>query len=389
MKRINIERNIDLAKLLKHKSYILLGPRQTGKSWLIKNIFPIAKRYNLLLREDYKKLSFDPSLIRKELKPQDKLIIIDEFQKIPELLDEVHYLIEEFGIKFLLTGSSARKLKKQSLNLLGGRALFARLHPFTFSELKQHFSLEKALNHGLIPGIYFSDQPELDLDGYISTYIQQEIASEGLVRSLPTFTRFLEIAALSNAELINFTSISSDAQIPRTTIHEYFKILEDTLIGHMLQPWQKTIHRKPIATPKFYFFDWSIPKHLQGLGKITPKNEIYGKAFETYIFHELRTFCDYNGLKDLHYWRSKNHDEVDFIINNKIAVEVKASENFKLDYLKSLKRLKDECLLKEYYLIYLGPDLNLEAEPWLKIINYKNFLNLINQKKFISFLKSV
>jgi predicted AAA+ superfamily ATPase len=230
------------------------------------------------------------------------------------------------------------------------------------------------LNYGLIPGLYFSEQPDLDLDAYVSTYIEQEIAAEGLVRNLTAFTRFLEVAALCNAEQIDYSSISSDSQIPRTTIHEYFKILEDTLIGYLLPAWQETKKRKPVATSKFYFFDWAIPKQLQSIKNITEKSEIFGKAFESYMFHELKTYCDYNQIKDLHYWRSRNQDEVDFILNNEIAIEVKASKVFKKEYIKSLKKLKEENLIKTFYIVYLGPDLHLKEEPWLKILNYKNFL---------------
>lgn len=379
MKSPYISRILDLKKLLKKKSHIILGPRQTGKSLLIKTNFPKAKKYNLLLKEDFRRLSFDPTLLRKETSEKDKLIIIDEFQRLPELLDEVHYLIEEYGTHFLLTGSSARKLQSQNINLLGGRARFIYLHPFVYSELKEHFSLERALNYGLIPGIYFSDDPEADLNAYVSTYIEQEIAREGLVRNLTTFTRFLEVAALYNAEQINFTAISNDTQIPRTTIHEYFKILEDTLIGYILPAWQESKKRKPIASSKFYFFDWAIPKHLQEIKNVSKKSEIYGKAFESYIFHELKTYADYSNKK-LHYWRTYQQDEVDFILDNKIAIEVKASENFKNDYIKSLIRLHDESLLEKYILIYQGKDLYLKEYPWLEILNYESFL-----KKYLQY----
>jgi len=372
-----IPRTLDLAKLVSKKSHIILGPRQTGKSALIRQQFPSAKKYNLLLKEDFRRLSFDPGLLRKEISKTDRIVIIDEFQRLPELLDEVHYLIEEYGTHFLLTGSSARKLKSQNINLLGGRARFLHLHPFTFEELGERFSLERALSYGLIPGIYFSDEPELDLNAYVTTYIEQEIAREGLVRNLTTFTRFLEVAALCNGEQINYTSISNDTQIPRTTIHEYFKILEDTLIGYQLPAWGESKKRKPVATPKFYFFDWAIPKHLQEIKTVSRKSELYGKAFESYFFHELKSYCDYHSVKDLHYWRTNQKDEVDFILDNRIAIEVKASEIFKKDYIRSLERLREEKLLQKYFIVYLGPDLHLEDHPWLQVLNYQSFLKLL------------
>lgn len=374
MKKKYIKRWLNLAQLVKKKSYIVLGPRQTGKSQLIKKLFPNVKKYNLLLKEDFRKLSFDPTLIRKEITSEDKLIIIDEFQRLPDLLDEIHFLIEEHNVHFLLTGSSARKLKKQNINLLGGRARFINLHPFTFTELKKDFNLERAINFGLIPGIYFSDEPQLDLNAYVSTYIEQEIAREGVVRNLTTFTRFLEVASLCHAEQIDFTSISNDAQIPRTTIHEYFKILEDTLVGYMLPVWRETKKRKPIASPKFYFFDWSIPKTILEINNISKKSPLFGKGFESFIFQELKAYSDYH-QKELHYWRTYEQDEVDFILDQKIAIEVKSSEVFKMDYLKSLERLKDENLLEKYILIYLGKNLKLKDKPWVEILNYQTFIN--------------
>lgn len=383
MKKSLISRHLDLSQILKAKSYILLGPRQTGKSSLIREQLKNVKKYNLLLQEDFRKLSFDPTLIRKELTADDTLIVIDEFQRLPELLDEVHFIIEEYNIKFLLTGSSARKLHKQNINLLGGRARTLHIHPFTFTELKEKFDLQRVVNFGLIPGIYFSDQPDIDLDAYISSYIEQEIAREGVVRNLTTFTRFLEVAALCQAELIDYTSISNDAQIPRTTIHEYFKILEHTLIGHQLPAWQEPKKRKPIATSKFYFFDWAIPKTLQGLKNITKKSEIFGKAFESYLFHELKTYCDYNNVKDLHFWRTHTKEEVDFILDNKIAIEVKASEIFKKDYVKSLLKLREENLLTDYYVVYLGKNIKIPEYPWLKVINYEDFLKKLYGGKIL------
>ena len=377
MKKRYIPRTLNLKNLVAKKSHILLGPRQTGKSALLREQFPNAKKYNLLLKEDFRRLSFDPTILRKEISKSDSVVLIDEFQRLPDLLDEVQYLIEEYGTHFLLTGSSARKLKSQNINLLGGRARFLYLHPFTFQELGKDFSLERALNFGLIPGIYFSEEPELDLNAYVTTYIEQEIAREGLVRNLTTFTRFLEVAALCHAEQIDFTSISNDTQIPRTTIHEYFKILEDTLIGYRLPVWGETKKRKPIATPKFYFFDWSIPKHLQEIKQVSPKSEIYGKAFESYMFHELKTYCDYHNVKDLHYWRTSQKDEVDFIFDNRVAIEVKGSQIFKPDYVRSLAKLREENLLEKYFVVYLGKNLNLPEYPWLKVMHYQSFLELL------------
>jgi predicted AAA+ superfamily ATPase len=370
---LRIKRTLDLKKLLKSKSYILLGPRQTGKTFLIRQQLPKVKKYNLLLQEDFQKFSFDITLLRKELTAEDKLIVIDEIQKLPELLDEIQYLIEEKGIRFLLTGSSARKLKRQSTNLLAGRARIIALHPFTSKELGKLFTVERAVNFGMLPSVYLSDKPLVDLKSYVGLYVQQEISHESLVRNLTTFTRFLEVASLCNAEQIDFTSISNDTQVSRTTIHEYFQVLEDTLIGHRLPAWLATKKRKPMTTDKFYFFDWGVAKTLQGIKEVPPKSEIYGKAIESLVFQELKAYCDYNDIDELHYWRSYQKDEVDFILNNKVAIEVKSGVVFRKDWISSIQNLYNEKLLNKYFIVYLGKTLNLEEYSWLQVINIEEF----------------
>lgn len=370
-----ISRVLNLEMLLQKKSYFLLGPRQTGKSFLIRQQLKNYKSYNLLMKETFQKLNFNPSAIREDLREDDRIIIIDEIQKIPQLLDEVQYLIEEKGIRFLLTGSSARKLKTYGTNLLGGRARMLSFHPFIQRELKEHFDLVKAVNVGLLPSIYFSDEPEKDLDAYVGLYLQQEIANEGLTRNLPAFSRFLEVAALCHGEQIDFSRISSDAQVPRTTVHEYFRILQDTLIANELPAWKETIKRKPVATSKLYFFDYGVVRKLQKLGKIQQGSPTFGKAFESYIYHEIKSFCDYRGVKDLHYWRTHTKEEVDFILNNEIAIEVKGKNNVTEADIKGLKRLQEENIIKKFYLIYLGEDKTFQGDKNIKIMNWKKFID--------------
>ena len=368
---MDIPRLLDLKILLRSKSLFLLGPRQTGKSFLIRETLRDAKVYNLLHSDVFRKLTHNPSIIRQEWTEKDSIIAIDEIQKLPEILDEVQALIEEKKVRFLLTGSSARKLKRYGTNLLGGRARMVSVHPFVRKELGTHFDLNKAINIGTIPGIYFSDEPEIDLGSYLDTYIQQEVAQEGLTRNLPAFSRFLEVSALCNAEQINFTSIANDAQVARTTVHEYFQILQDTLIANELPAWRETLKRKPVATPKLYFFDWGVVRKLQKIGVVETGSPIFGKAFETYIHHEIRTYCDLKCIKNLYYWRSQQRDEVDFIINEEIACEVKGKSTLNARDIKSLQRLKEESLLKKYYIIYTGkdvryltPDRSIEALPY-------------------------
>lgn len=382
---MEVRRLLNLQNTLKSKSAFLLGPRQTGKTFLINSTLRDCKIYNLLYKDVFRKLSFNPSIIREELRPEDRIIVIDEIQKLPELLDEVQAIIEEHRVRFLLTGSSARKLRKYGTNLLGGRARQLNIHPFVKKELGTNYDLDRIINYGLIPGIYFSDNPEADLDSYIDTYIQQEIANEGLTRNLPAFSRFIEIAALCNAEQIDFTSISNDAQVPRTTVHEYFQILQDTLIAEQLPVWSESKTRKPVATPKLYFFDWGVVRKLQGLSTVQQKSPVFGKAFETYLYHEIRTYCDLMGVKHLHYWRTHQQDEVDFIINNEIACEVKAASIVSQKDLKSLVRLQDEKRLKKYFIIYTGKNvMNLLPDRSITALPYQVFLDQLYGGKLLN-----
>ena len=248
-----IERLVDINVLLDKKSYFLLGPRQTGKTFLIRHTLENARVYDLLDAEIYLALSRNPGLISEELQPQDRIVVIDEIQRLPDLLNEVHRLIETFGIRFLLTGSSARKLRRGGINLLGGRARTKYLHPLTYKELNQYFDLSRAMERGLIPSIYFSDDPRADLQAYAGSYLQQEILAEGATRNIPAFRRFLRVAALCNASIVNFTNVANDAQVARTTVYEYFEILKDTLLLYELSAWRKSRKRQPLASSKYYF----------------------------------------------------------------------------------------------------------------------------------------
>lgn len=354
-----INRSIDLVEVLKKKSCFLFGPRQTGKSSLIRHVLAKYRVYNLLDAEIYLKLSRSPTRLREECLPHDKVIIIDEIQKLPELLDEVHFLIEEKGIHFLLTGSSARKLRKGGVNLLGGRAWTRHLYPLTSAELGEKFDLVKAVNHGLLPTMYFSDSPEDDLNAYVGTYLREEIAAEGLTRNIPAFSRFLEVAALCNGQLINYTKISNDAQVARSTIQEYFQILKDTLIAHELTPWKQSFKRKPLSTSKFYFFDCGVVRHLQKRSVVRPGSPEFGELLETFIFHELVAYCDYEGSLALNYWRSKSGFEVDFILDSKTAIEVKATKTVSVQDLKGLKMLREENSLKKYILVCMEKEFRM------------------------------
>jgi len=236
--RPSVNRVLNLPALLAKKSHFLLGPRQTGKTFLIQHALKNIRVYDLLDHAIYLALSQNPGRIAQELTPKDQIVVIDEIQRLPELLNEVHRLIESRGLRFLLTGSSARKLRRGGVNLLGGRARTKYLHPLTYKELGDRFDLRRATERGLLPSIYFSDDPRADLQSYAGSYLQQEIVAEGATRNVPAFSRFLKVAAFCNGTIVNFTNVANDAQVKRTTVYEYFEILKDTLILHELPPWK-------------------------------------------------------------------------------------------------------------------------------------------------------
>jgi predicted AAA+ superfamily ATPase len=367
-----IDRILDLPLLLDKKSHFLLGPRQTGKTFLIQNTLKEAKVYDLLDTSIFLALSRNPSRIAQELTPQDHLIVIDEIQRLPELLNEVHRLIESRRIRFLMTGSSARKLRRGGINLLGGRARTKHLHPLTRRELGERFALTRALQRGLLPSIYFSDNPAADLESYTGLYLQQEVVAEGAIRNIPAFSRFLRIASLCNGTIVNFTKVSNDAQVARTTVYEYFEILKDTLILHELPAWRKSKKRKPLASSKYYFFDVGIVATLQGR-LFRPGTPEYGEGFETYLFHELMCYRDYVRQEPLSYWRSSSGFEVDFIIGDHTAVEVKAKENISPHDIKALQAIAEEKILKRYICVSLEP--RMRRIGVVTILPYEEFLD--------------
>jgi predicted AAA+ superfamily ATPase len=369
-----VKRFLDIKPLLS-RSVFLLGPRQTGKSTYLRHELHelISGNYNLLDRSVFLNLSRDLTRIRKEVLAnhwEGKLIIIDEIQKLPELLDEVQLMIEELNVRFILTGSSARKLKRAGTNLLGGRARVRHFYPLTSAELGKEFDLDKAIYRGLLPAHYFSDLPDEDLNSYIGQYLSEEIASEGASRNIPAFARFLEVAATCNTRLVDATSVASDAQVSRQTAQNYFQILLDTLLGFYLPPFLETVKRKSIGTPKFYFFDMGIVRFLRNLGPITKNSSDFGEFLEHFIFLEIRAYLDYLGSqKKLSYWQSRSKLEVDFLIGRDVAIEVKSTANCSAKHLKGLKALLEEGLsFKKYCLVCFEESKQVTGEitiyPW-------------------------
>jgi uncharacterized protein len=349
-----IPRALDLRALVEKRSHFLFGPRQTGKTFLVRQALPGVRLYDLLDSSVYLALSREPARLAQELTPADRIIAIDEIQRLPELLNEVHRLIESRGVRFLLTGSSARKLRRGGVNLLGGRARTRYLHPLTARELGPHFDLRRAATRGTLPAMYFSDDPRADLDAYAGSYLKEEIVAEGATRNVPAFSRFLRVAAFCNGTAVNFTNVANDAQVPRSTVYEYFDILRDTLLLHELPAWRNTAKRKPIVSPKYYFFDAGVVGALQGRA-IRPGTPEFGEAVETYLMHELASYRDYVSGEPLSHWRSTSGFEVDFILGDHTAVELKAKATVGPNDLRSLRALAEETTLKRYLCVSLEP----------------------------------
>ena len=328
-----------------HQSAFLWGARQTGKSSFLKHIFKNSIYYDLLDTREIARLTHAPYLLREELitANPEKLklpIIIDEIQKVPGLLNEIHWLIENKQLQFILCGSSARKLKTQSTNLLGGRAWPLHFYPLVYPEIPD-FDLLLALTHGLIPKHYLSEPQYIQryFQAYVDVYLTDEIRNEGLVRNLSGFSRFLEVAGLSNGEMLNASNVARDCGVNRVTVQGYYQILEDTLLGYSIYPFKEKIKRDLILSmPKFYLFDVGVANHLAHRTITTLKGDAAGKAFEHFILMEL---IAYRGLTqklfDITYWRTKTGLEVDFILGKAAtAIEINISEQAHQEDLKGL-----------------------------------------------------
>ena len=357
---MNLKRTLDLAALVKKKSFFLLGPRATGKSFLIREQLGGRATVIDLLRSDlYLRLSANPNLLEAMIDGDrwggKAPVVIDEVQKLPPLLDEVHRLIEERGIRFVLTGSSARKLKHGHANLLGGRAWTAHLYPLTYPEIPK-FDLLRFLRYGGLPPVVLGEEPDEELHAYVRTYLHEEVQAEGLVRRLPAFTRFLTTAAATNGQMLNFAKIGNDAGLPAATVREHYFLLEDTLVGFLLPAWTKSKKRKAIATAKFYFFDTGVAHALGGTQTLDRNSDLYGRSFEQWIAMELRAYLGYRRRhEELGYWRSTADHEVDFLIGDHMAVEAKATRKVGASDLRGLAALAEEKIVRQLYLVSEDP----------------------------------
>lgn len=326
-------------------SVFLFGARQTGKSTILRQQFPEALFFDLLDSNLRKRLQRSPSLLYDTLKDHtaDKLVIIDEIPEVPELLTEVHRLISEKGLRFVLCGSSARKLKRKGHDTLGGRAYPIYLYPLVSAEIPD-FDIDKAVTYGTIPSHYLSKAPDRMLAAYVDVYLKEEIKQKALVRKMDTFQRFLEAAALTDSEIVNNQNIAQDCGVSATTVNAYFDILEDTLVGYRIPAFAKVMKRRLIHAPKFYFFDVGVANHLLHRKELVRGTAEYGHAFEHYVVQELVAWQHYTHCEErLSYWRTYTGVEVDIVLGDaRVAIEIKATEEVQPRHLKGLKAFEDE-----------------------------------------------
>lgn len=329
-------------------SIFLFGARQTGKTTLISELFPDAPKYDLLETSTYERLQRNPSLLRQELEmmPDDTLVVIDEIQQLPVLLNEVHWLIVKKNLRFILSGSSARKLKRGGANMLGGRALRCLFFPLVSKEIDD-FDVTRAIQHGMLPRHYLAPNPTVlwrRMQAYISTYLREEIKAEALVRNLSTFNRFLEVAAMTDGEMVVWNNVAQDCGIDAKTVKEYFSILEETLLGYMIPAYTKKVKRALRQASRFYYFDLCIPNYLLDRKNLQQGTTDFGKAFEHLMVQEIVAYLGYHFIEGgLSYWHTYSELEVDAIIGDAlVAIEFKSCTEVQKRHLGGLKAFKEE-----------------------------------------------
>lgn len=343
--------------------FFLLGPRGTGKTAWCNQQFKSGLRIDLLNAAVLREYSSRPERLIESVaaQPKRKQVIIDEIQKLPQLLDTVHLLIErKTGHQFILTGSSARKLRRQGTNLLGGRAAQKHLHPYMAHELGNSFDLQKALTNGLLPVVWAAPEPEETLQAYNGLYLREEVQMEGLVRNVGDFARFLETMSFAHASVLNLANIARDSHINRKTVENYLQILEDLLLGFRLEVFTKRAKRGLAGHPKFYFFDTGIFRANRPRGPLDSPSELNGIALEGLVAQHLRAWCDYtHTTHQLHYWHTRTGVEVDFIVYGELglfAVEVKNSNRIRPEDLRGLRALAEDYPQAQRYFLYRGDE---------------------------------
>jgi len=360
------------------ESTFLWGARQTGKSTLLKKLFPECLYFDLLLASEYNRFIGNPSLLKEIIEASNRSgpVIIDEIQRIPSLLNDIQWLIVNRNIQFILSGSNPRKILRSGGNLLGGRAVRNELYPLVSAEIPE-FNLLRALNNGLLPRHYNSDNPSKLISSYIGSYLRDEIQAEARIRNVVSFSKFLETAAFSNGEMVNYSNIASECGVSSPTIREYYQILEDTMTGRFLNSYQKNPKRRVILAPKFYYFDVGIANFLLKRSRIEPGSEAFGKAFEHFIYHELYSHSHYSDLNyQISYWRTASQLEVDFILgDNQVAIEVKSSGMVNSRHLKGLKSFGEEYKVRKSIVVSMDP--NPRKIDNILILPWKEFLEML------------
>jgi len=359
------------------QSFFLFGPRGVGKTAWAHEQFPDALFFDLLDHQTYTQLLAAPQRLGDRIPQGYKgWVVVDEVQRVPELLNEVHRLIESRRLRFVLTGSSARKLRRRGVNLLAGRALTRHLHPLTALELGKDFDLRRALLWGCLPLACTSEKPQDYLNSYAATYLREEVQQEGFARNIGAFGRFLEAASFSQGSVLNMAAVARECAVSAKVVEDYFSILEDLLIGVRLPVFTKRAKRRLITHPKFFFFDAGVFQAIRPRGPLDAPEQIHGPALETLFLEQARALNDYRDLGyRLHYWRTAAGDEVDFVLYGERglrAFEVKMAQNVRPDDLRGLLRFRADFPQAKAYLLYLGNrrwhDSGVEVLPFAECV---------------------
>ncbi len=372
MKHIK-DRILDLS-LPADRSAFLWGPRKTGKTYWIKRYFADSVIIDLLKTDVFADYASRPSLLREQYQEHRGLVVIDEIQMVPDLLNEIHWLIENTDVSFLMTGSSARKLRRRHANLLGGRAWRYTMAPLTHAET-EGFDLEQIVVSGLLPPHFLSSDPVQDLRSYVADYLKEEIAAEAVIQNIPAFAEFLRVAALTSGELLNYTNVGRETGVSAKVVRNYFQILEDTLLGFRITPWRKVRNRRLIETEKFYLFDVGVTNYLARRAPRIGTPE-FGNSFENYILMELKAYQAYrNPELDIRYWRTSTGFEVDFVLDDMaVAIEVKGSQRVHSTHTRGLRALLEEHTVKRAVIVSLEKQprklgSSIEVLPWQIFLN--------------------
>lgn len=375
-------------ELPERQSAFLWGPRKTGKTTYLKSTFPDSIVYDFLKTDLFLDFTKKPSLLREQLLAKDTEslshpIILDEVQKVPGIMDEVHWLIENKGLRFILCGSSARKLKRGGANLLGGRAWRFEMFPLVTPELK-NWDLLTILNRGLIPSHYLDEKYTRSLKAYSQDYLKEEIFAEGIIRKIPSFSRFYDAMGYTQGEMVNYSNIARDCGVDSKTVREYYQILVDTLMGRMIEPFKKRQNRQVITkAPKFYLFDVGVAGSITRRTIAEERGTLFGKAFEHFILMEMMAYNSYQEVDfDIHYWRTKSGLEIDFILGNgEVAIEVKGSSRVdKRDLYPLTEFLKEFPSTKTFIVCNEKTERIVEH---IRIIPYRQFLQDLWESKII------